>query len=158
MEGLTFCMEAFTFLLAALALAASVYGMVNQSKLQRRLEALEGARAQAAVLGPAGRRASLTAALLVLPDSRRTVLRIANHGPGAARDVTVTLDGKPLAEHRSVWHHEPIEQIHPGEHVDVAMVLTKVTPAPPFEAALTWVDDGGRKDPPAKMTVDWHIA
>ena len=148
-------MESLPVLLSLLALAVSIVVGLHQVKLQRRLLQLEGAREVAATLASSGRRAALTAALLLPPESRRTVLRIANHGPGEARDVLVTLDGKPLSEHRSVWHQEPIEEIAPGGHVDVAMVLTKVTPAPPFEVALTWTDDGGRREPPVRLTVDW---
>ena len=70
-------------------------------------------------------------------------LRITNHGRAEARNVDVTMDGKPIMEHRAVPRNlSEIRQVGPGAYFQYVLALS-FSCSPPFEIEITWQDDSG---------------
>lgn len=72
-------------------------------------------------------------------------LFIANTGQGTARNLAITLNGKPLAEHPATsGNKDEITLIGPRSEVSCVLGLTRGC-RPPFEFEATWDDDSGRQ-------------
>lgn len=72
-------------------------------------------------------------------------LFVMNKGQGAARNVTITLDGKLLLEHPAVPHGEQeTKLIGPESEISYCMAVSSDC-APPFELTATWDDDSGQQ-------------
>jgi hypothetical protein len=72
-------------------------------------------------------------------------LVIANAGQGTARNLAITLDGKPLAEHpASSGNKNETTLIGPRSEVSCVLGLTRGC-RPPFEFQATWDDDSGQQ-------------
>ncbi len=71
-------------------------------------------------------------------------LIVANTGQGAASNVTITLDGKPLLEHRALMlNKKEIKLIEPKSDISYLIKLNPEWP-PLSELKATWDDDSGQ--------------
>lgn len=72
-------------------------------------------------------------------------LFIANAGQGTARNLAITLDGKPLAEHPATSGNKDGSRIiGPGAEASYYMSLNRSC-HPPFELDAMWDDDSGQQ-------------
>jgi len=70
-------------------------------------------------------------------------LRISNVGEAPARNVTVTIDGKPVLERPAVPEAaREIRQVGPGSSFGYPLAITRGC-HPPFEIDIAWEDDSG---------------
>jgi len=114
----------------------------QQVALQDRLTQIEQSREHARLMQ------SLQAALhaeLRLMSGSSWRLFVANTGQGTARNVTITLDGKPLLEHDAVPRGEQeANTIGPESEVSYCTAISSGC-TPPFEFQATWDDDSGHQ-------------
>jgi len=72
-------------------------------------------------------------------------LFVANTGQGTARNVAITLDGKPLLEHDAVPRGEQeTKMIGPESEISYCMAICSGC-CPPFDLEATWDDDSGQQ-------------
>ncbi|MCK4627001.1 MAG: hypothetical protein KAV00_16935 [Phycisphaerae bacterium] len=72
-------------------------------------------------------------------------LFVVNTGQGTARNVAITLDGKPLLEHDAVPRGEQeTKMIGPKSEISYCMAICRGC-CPPFELDATWDDDSGQQ-------------
>jgi len=110
--------------------------------VQERLAQIEQAREQARLMQAF--QAVLTAELRQT-DRGGHRLFIANAGQGTARNLAITLDGKPLAEHPATSGNKDGSRIiGPGAEASYYMSLNRSC-HPPFDLEATWDDDSGRQ-------------
>lgn len=114
----------------------------QQVALQERLTLIEQSREHAKLIN------SLQAVLrakLCKTGGNNWRLFVINTGQGTARNVTITLDGKPLLEHPAVPHGEQeTKLIGPESEISYCMAVSFGC-TPPFELAATWDDDSGQQ-------------
>lgn len=86
-------------------------------------------------------------------------LLIINDGPGTARNVKATLDGKPLSEHPAVLSFKEEDSLTIGPHSKITYVMSITLDMvkdpgklPSFEFKATWEDDSGEPGK-CKMTL-----
>jgi len=110
--------------------------------LHERLTQIEQSREQARVMQSL--QAVLRAELRKSPGGTWRLF-VVNTGQGTARNVTITLGGKPLLEHDAVPRgEEEIKTIGPESEISYVMGLTSDC-RPPFEFEATWDDDSGQQ-------------
>jgi hypothetical protein len=114
----------------------------QQVALQDRLTQIEQSREHAKLMQ------SLQAVLraeLRQTDGGNYRLFIINTGQGTARNVTITLDGKPLLEHEAIPRGEQeAKTIGPESEISYYMAICRGC-TPPFELEATWDDDSGQQ-------------
>ena len=127
------------------SLAVSIIAVVKSSRAQheandvnRRLVEIEEKREQDRLAGST--RAELRAELRITARNT-TRLYVINYGLAEARNVTVTLDKKPLAKHEA-GGDELASTIGPKSEVS-CILMTHMMCAPPFGIEITWEDDSG---------------
>lgn len=114
----------------------------QQVSLQDRLTQIEQSREHARLIQSL--RATIRA-VLRKTDRGSWRLFVLNTGEGTARNVTLTLDGKPLLEHDVVPRGEQeAKTIGPGSDVSYCMAISRGC-HPPFEFEATWDDDSGQR-------------
>jgi hypothetical protein len=123
----------------------------EQAETQRRLLALETMREHARIRET--KRARLVARL-VDEDGRRRRLVIRNEGQGAARDIRVSLDGRPAALHDWMPRGSGLANWSLGEETDITFLgpqgeafyeLGIHSGSPRMAAiAISWTDDSGQ--------------
>jgi len=114
----------------------------RQVVLQDRLTQIEQSREHAKLMQ------SLQAVLraeLRKTDRSSWRLFVANTGQGTARNVAITLDGKPLLEHDAVPRGEQeTKMIGPESEISYCMAICSGC-CPPFDLEATWDDDSGQQ-------------
>ncbi len=104
---------------------------------QRRIVEIEEQREKDRIR--VARRAELRAALRRAGNSYR--LYLINDGECDARNVAVTLDGKPLAEHPIALHDMTMSSVI-GRRSEASCILgIHLGCGPPFDIEITWDDD-----------------
>ncbi len=114
----------------------------RQLALQDRLAKIEQSREHAKLIQ------SLKAVLrasLERTDRGGWRLVVANTGQGTARNVTITLDGEPLLEHRAVPRGEKEAKLIGPESAISYHIALHSSCRPPFALAGTWDDDSGQR-------------
>ena len=151
--------------LAALALLVSVLSIIlawrtssrqnllsaDQTRMQGELLRIEEARHAEESLGRS--RATLRARLW--RDAHRGALEVTNQG-SEARNLRITIDGQPLAEHMHFRHgYHPVETIGAGAVASFHMFTVDGMPMV-FQVALRWEDDSGVPGEwKSDLTVHW---
>ena len=116
--------------------------MKQQVVLQDRLTQIEQSREHAKLMQSLQ---AVIRAVLRKTDRSSWRLFVVNTGQGTARNVTITLDGKPLLEHEAVPRGEQEAKIiGPESEVSYCMAIT-MGRHPPFEFQATWDDDSGQQ-------------
>jgi hypothetical protein len=118
-------------------------GLIKQQvAIQDRLTQIEQSREHVKLIQ------SLQAVIrAVLRKTERSSWRlfVMNTGQGTARNVTITLDGKPLLEHGVVPRGEQeAKRIGPESEISYCMAVS-FSCHPPFEFEVTWDDDSGQQ-------------
>jgi hypothetical protein len=130
-----------SLIVSVIALILSLRAQREANAVQRKLVEIEEKREQERQLGL--RQASLQ------PEIRASGigfhrLYIANHGAAEARNVRVSLDGKPLEQHRVAVRGSPIPSlVGPGNEVSCLLAISHECP-PPFQCEIRWDDDSGQ--------------
>ena len=71
-------------------------------------------------------------------------LIVNNNGQATARNVTITLDGRPILKHPAVAGvKQEVRLIGSNSHISYIMALSTEC-GPPFELEATWDDDSGQ--------------
>lgn len=114
----------------------------QQVMLQKRLTQIEQSREHAKMMQSL--RAVIRAELRKT-DRNSWRLFVENTGQGTARNVTITLDGKPLFEHDAAPRgEEEAKMIGPESEISYCMAVS-FSCSPPFEFEATWDDDSGQQ-------------
>ena len=114
----------------------------QQVALQDRLTQIEQSREQARLIQSL--QASIRAELRKT-DRGSWRLFVLNTGQGPARNVTITLDGKPLLEHDAVPRGEQeAKTIGPESGSSYCMAIDSGC-HPPFQFEATWDDESGQQ-------------
>jgi len=112
----------------------------EQIEMQKRITQIEEAREQERAIQ--SRKANLKAELQKVERNNYRLV-INNSGPGTARNVKATLDGKPILEHPAIVHdQQEITLIGPDSEISY-MTDINFDCSPPFEFKVTWEDDSG---------------
>jgi len=114
----------------------------QQVALQDRLTQIEQSREHAKLIQSLQ---AVIRAVLRKTDRGSWRLFVLNTGQGTARNVTITLDDKPLLEHHAVPRGEQeAKTIGPESDVSYCMAISSGC-HPPFEFEATWDDDSGQQ-------------
>jgi len=114
----------------------------QQVALQDRLTQIEQSREHAKLIQSLQ---AVIRAVLRKTDRGSWRLFVLNTGQGTARNVTITLDGKPLLEHDAVPRGEQeAKTIGPESDVSYCMAISSGC-HPPFEFEATWDDNSGQQ-------------
>jgi hypothetical protein len=111
----------------------------RQGRLQARMLELEEARERDRLAE--GTRAAVTLRM----DRERTTGRLCvlNNGPAAARNIRVTLDGKPIHQNALIHEgQEVIDVLGPEAHAEFVVVTWDGMPIS-FRGEVTWDNPGG---------------
>jgi type II secretory pathway pseudopilin PulG len=116
-----------------------------QAEVQSRMLALENVRQRAETR--AMKRASVRGRL-VKYGSGDARLVVCNEGPALAKDVTITLDGAPPAEH-PVWlgnvSDDPIQVLGAGSESEFLLALAQQSPDK-MSFEVSWENPSGERD------------
>ncbi len=130
-----------SLIVSVIALALSLRAQRDANAAQRRIVEIEEQREYE-------RRLEARQAW-VQPELRETGsgsdrLYLVNHGMAEARNVRVSLDGVPLAEHHAAVRGDSMPPlIGPGAEVSCLLGISHDC-APPFEVEVRWDDDSGK--------------
>ena len=114
----------------------------QQVALQDRLTQIEQSREHAKLMQSLQ---AVIRAVLTKTDRSSWRLFVTNTGQGTARNVTITLDGKPLLEHDAIPRGEQqAKTIGPESEISYCMAICRGS-SPPFELEATWDDDSGQQ-------------
>ena len=114
----------------------------EQVALQDRLTQIEQSREHAKLMQSLQ---ALLRAVVCKTDRGSWRLVMMNTGQGTARNVTITLDGKPLLQHDAIPRGEQeAKLIGPESEVSYCMAICSGC-HPPFELEATWDDDSGQQ-------------
>ena len=125
--------------LSAIAIIISLWFAIRQSKWQARLLHLEEAEEQRR--STASQSAKLRAVLDRIGQS--PALLVMNDGAAEARDISIKIDGIPIAQHHNVLSGEyEVRQLGPGGSARYMLALTSGTP-PLIQVEIGWADGAG---------------
>jgi hypothetical protein len=114
----------------------------QQVAIQDRLTQIEQSREHAKLMQSLQ---AVIRAVLTKTDRSSWRLFVTNTGQGTARNVTITLDGKPLLEHEAIPRGEQeARTIGPESEISYCMAICSGC-TPPFELEATWDDDSGQQ-------------
>ena len=126
-------------LLSAIAIIVSLWNAKRQGEWQERVLALEEAeeRRQTAAEQSAKLRAVLDRS------GRSSALLVMNDGVAEARDISIKIDGIPIAQHHNVLSGEQeVRQLGPGGSARYMLALISGTP-PLIQVEIGWADGAG---------------
>ena len=125
--------------LSAIAIIISLWFAIRQSKWQARLLHLEEAEEQRR--STASQSAKLRAVLDRIGKS--PALLVMNDGAAEARDISIEIDGIPIAQHHNVLSgDQEVRQLGPGGSARYMLALTSGTP-PLIQVEIGWADGAG---------------
>ena len=132
--------------ISAVAVIVSLWSAVQsyrsvkrQNKWQERLLHLE--EAESRNRSTASQSAKLRAVLDRIGKS--PALLVMNDGAAEARDISIKIDGIPIAQHRNVLSGEQeVRQLGPGGSARYILALTSGTP-PLIQVEIGWADGAG---------------
>lgn len=125
--------------LSAIAIIISLWFAIRQSKWQARLLHLEEAEEQRRST------ASQSAKLRAVLDrtGKSPALLVMNDGAAEARDISIKIDGIPIAQHHNVLSGEQeVRQLGPGGSARYWLALISGTP-PLIQVEIGWADGAG---------------
>ena len=125
--------------LSAIAIIISLWFAIRQSKWQARLLHLEEAEEQRR--STASQSAKLRAVLDRIGKS--PALLVMNDGAAEARDISIKIDGIPIAQHHNVLSGgQEVRQLGPGGSARYMLALISGTP-PLIQVEIGWADGAG---------------
>lgn len=124
---------------ALVAVPVSVIALVSAHRTSSRMVQIEEGRDKAAE--KASGKASVHASLVPSGNGFYTLV-VRNDGPGVARNLVLTLDGKPASSHRTAMDRplpDTISEMHPRAENKFAVAVAFGSPAP-RAIEISWDD------------------
>jgi len=125
------------FVLSLVACIGAAFAWVKSHNVQKRQVEIEEKRERDRLIEKS--RARLVAQ--IVPEEGR--LRITNTGLAEARDIILTMDGKPVLEHPAIPHGvQDFHLLGPGSSAEVPLAIS-LECQPPWQVKVVWNDDSG---------------